>query len=209
MSVALPLRPAASDAARARCQLTAHDLRLAQLASRVSRGVHSKCSLLPVQRRRTTRYPQVTSCGANGDAGVKEQGVGAGMRATHVQMEMQCGAALVESGEVCKVHNAPANLAGKTSYDGMRSQASGDSHRDALGPPAATVASLGRGRSGLRVPDPPERRWPHGACTGPQARLDEVEIFALSLSLGLRPPGTPRARSWRDCLPKRAKKKRI
>ena len=71
-------------------------------------------------------------------------------------------------GEVCKVHNAPANLAGKTSYDGMRSQASGDSHRDALGPPAATVASLGRGRSGLSVPDPPKRRWPHG----PQARLD-------------------------------------
>ena len=99
MSVALPLRHAASDAARARCQLTAHDLRLAQLASRVSRGMHSKCSLLPVQRRRTTRYPQVTSCGANGDAGVKEQGVGAGMRATHVQM--QCGAALVEKFAKC------------------------------------------------------------------------------------------------------------
>ena len=65
-------------------------------------------------------------------------------------------------GEVCKVHKAAANLAGKTSYDRMRTQASGDSHRDALGPPAATVASLGRGRSGLRVPDPPERRWPHG-----------------------------------------------
>ena len=99
MSVALPLRPAASDAARARCQIAAHDLRLAQLASRASRGVHSKCSLLPVHRRRTTRYPQVTSCGANGDAGMKEQGIAAGMRTTHVQM--QRGAALVEKFAKC------------------------------------------------------------------------------------------------------------
>ena len=80
-------------------------------------------------------------------------------------------------GAVCKVHNAPANLAGKTSYDGMRTQASGDHHRDALGPPAATMASLGRGRSGLSAPDPPELRGPSRASArrrGGLTNLTEV-----------------------------------
>ena len=64
---------------------------------------------------------------------------------------------------MCKVHKAAANLAGNTSYAGMRTPASGDSHRSALGPPSATVASLGRGRSGLSAADPPERVGPSTA----------------------------------------------
>ena len=46
---------------------------------------------------------------------------------------------------------------------GMRTPASGDSHRGALGSPSATVASLGRGRSGLSVADATERMGPSTA----------------------------------------------
>ena len=97
------------------------------------------------------------------------------MRTAHVQM--LCLVRCRAGGAVCKVHNAPANLAGKISYDGMRTQASGDHHRDALGPPAAAVASLGRGRSGLSVPDPPELRGPSRASArrrGGLTNLTEV-----------------------------------
>ena len=86
------------------------------------------------------------------------------MCATHVQM-YRC-AALEE--KVARCTRLQQNLAGNTSYDRMRTQASGARHRDALGPPAPTVASLGRGSPGLSVPDPPKRRWPHKT----QARLD-------------------------------------